>query len=174
MNIPSNFVVSLRSPTPDELESLSEWLKKNATHKNDILEFGSGVTSYITHSSIRPYSYTCVEQIPICIDSVRKYNANINIVPTWDLIPRDKLFDFVLVDGSTGAPKDLPLLEGTIPFRDDAIKYALPYCHKDVWICVHDWCWNYVWQRPRRYLEAQGWKMIWSYKGKYGWGVYTK
>ena len=172
---PSGFS-SKRAPRRDELEALWNWLYTNHNGKEwRVLEFGSGITSWVLNDAIHPELHVCVEQFPISIENVIKHVPSVQIVSTdWSDIPKHD-YNMLFMDSSTGAPKDLsPLIATAGVFRHDAIHYVRDMIAKDAIVIMHDWNHKAKWRLSRTYLEENGYDLIWSYTSKYGFGAYCR
>lgn len=163
---------SKRAPRRDELDALWNFLIKYDGKIDGVLEFGSGITSWVLNNTLHPKKHVCIESFPISVDNVKKYVPSVEVVGTWDQIPTYS-YDLLFIDSSTGAPKDLQCLypEWGL-FRHDAIHYARKFLKKDAIVVMHDWNHKPKWQVSRKYLEENGYKLIWSYTSKYGFGAY--
>ena len=169
---PSGFS-SKRAPRRDELEALWIFLKK-IDNVDSILEFGSGITSWVLYNALSPKKYVSVESFEISVNNVKKNVPNVEIVDTWDKIPNYN-YDIVFIDSSTGAPKGLQCLYPQWGvFRHDAIHYVRDLIKKDTIVIMHDWNHKAKWRVTRTYLEENGYELVWSYTSKYGFGAYRK
>lgn len=171
---PSGFS-SKRAPRRDELEALWNWLYTNY-HSRDkkVLEFGSGITSWVLNDALNPKLHVCVEQFPISVENVIKQVPSVQIITRdWSNIPKYD-YDILFVDSSTGAPKDLKSLDIGGIFRHDAIHYVRDMITKDAIVIIHDWNHKPRWMQARKYLESNGYGLLWSYASKYGFGAYQK
>ena len=186
MNIPSIFKISKLAPTMQELEWLHHWLKENirwtgygggqVAQEWMILEFGCGITTYVIANAICLwYSYHIIETYQPNIDSISEYiteNENdycdsneILIYNNWDHI-KDELWDIIFVDSSCGCG-----LKGY--HREKTIQAAEPFMADDCIVAIHDWR-RRGGQKPRAYLESNGYKLIACYDKQNGIGVYQK
>jgi hypothetical protein len=174
--VPSTFEISRRAPPISELKSLWEWLYKNYNQKRkNVLEFGAGITSWVLSDAVEPQNQVCMETFPLCINMVKKHVPNIKVVNTnWSGIPKGS-YDLLFVDSCTAPPPGLKPLKFEVPFRDDAIEYVKAMLTNDAVVIIHDWCHkDFRWREHRRYLEANGFKLIWSCQGRFGFGAYVR
>lgn len=168
---PSGFS-SKRAPRKDELEALWNFLQGYNEKPNCVLEFGSGITSWVLNETLHPNKHVSVESFPISVENVKKHVPTVEIVSTWDQIP-DYKYDLLFMDSSTGAPRGLLCLYPKVGlFRHDAIHYARKFLKDDAIVIMHDWNHKPKWQMSKTYLEENGYVLIWSYKSKYGFGAY--
>ena len=179
---PSTFKTSTRSPNQQEMDWLYDWIVKQLNEDKlpsnaKILEFGSGITSYVISNAIPNFQkYVCVEYFPLCVDQVKLHTNNIEFVSdSWHNIPKEK-YDLVFVDSSSCAPSDLkphnPKHDRI--FRDDAIHYVIPFVSQKCFFAIHDWCYKTAWLRPKEYFEAINHKLIDCIRTKHGLGIYQK
>lgn len=163
---------SKRAPRRDELEALWNFLNPYDGKIDNVLEFGSGITSWVLNNTLHPKNHISIESFPISVANVKKNVPVVKVVSTWDQIPNYK-YDLLFIDSSTGAPKDLKCLYPKWGlFRHDAIHYVRNFLKGDAIIVIHDWNHKAKWQVSRQYLEENGCKLIWSYTSKYGFGAY--
>jgi len=179
MIYPSTFKVSRRAPSLKEMNWLYEWISTQIANKDlistpRILEFGSGITTYVISSAIPNFSrYVCVENFPLCVDQVQKHVNRVEFEKlSWHNIPKIE-YDLVFVDSSSLAPPDLKSLKDKV-FRDDAIHYVMPFVAPNCYFIVHDWCYKWAWLRPKRYFKERNYKLIASLTTKHGIGIYRK
>ena len=171
MTIPDTFQLSKRCPPIQELEWLAKWCIKNKKPNLKVLEFGCGITSWILCETLSPKIQVAVEQYPECIMQVKKHCPDIEIVSTWDLIPKNN-YDWLLIDSSTGWPEGIKPMTAKRPFRDDAVKYALPLCKKNVTVILHDYDHRKAgWRVARVWLENNGFECIDKYRYRFGFGI---
>jgi len=173
IELPKTFPPSKRAPMLNELDWLHNWLSKNK-QLDTVLEFGCGITSWIISDALKPKLHIAMEGFQPCIDMTLKHVPNIQMVKTtWDDIPKIP-YRMMFVDASTNAPASLKPMNGSYPFRDDAIKYSEPFIAKDCVVIIHDWNYKPGWRVPRKYLEDHGYKLIDSLATKFGMGVYRR
>lgn len=177
LEIPETFKASSRSPQPNELRWLYDWLLENKDKYNDgkkILEFGCGITSWVLNEAIKPERHVAVELYAPCIKMTKKHLPSIEMIKTtWDDIPKIE-YDVVFVDSSTAPPKGLKPMAARIVYRDDAIKYAEAFQSKKALVIMHDWNYKGPWRLHRKYVEANGYNLLGSLATRYGLGIYQK
>uniref|UniRef100_A0A6M3JYW7 Methyltransferase n=1 Tax=viral metagenome TaxID=1070528 RepID=A0A6M3JYW7_9ZZZZ len=170
----NNFKRSSRCPPLQELNWLDTWCARHRRPNLRVLEIGCGITSCIMQESLQPDVHVAIEQYPDCIKETQRNCPKVTIVPTWDLVPKYN-YNIFFVDSSTGWPKDIIPMTAKRPFRDDAIKYLLPLCSKDVIIILHDYEHKQIgWRAGRTWLENNGFVCIEKYTYRFGFGVMVK
>lgn len=173
--LPDTFQRSKRSPLVEELEFIHNFISKYNFENPSVLEFGGGITTWTISNALESWSsYCCVETYMPQVEQIEKHLTEIKCVQNWNDIPQIP-YNLVFVDSSSGSPKDLKSVrEGGIVFRDDAVNYVLPFVSEEAVFIFHDWCYKKEWQYAWRFLESKGYKLIDSYKSKFGVGVFRK
>ena len=130
--IPEAFVISDLAPTRSELQFIHDWLRENRI-SCDVLEFGSGVTTWAINLAVQPANYVAVESHPACLAPMGAFLPAVKIVSTsWHDIPRLP-YGLVFVDSSSGRPTP-----GRGLFRHEATAYALQLAKRDAVFILHD------------------------------------
>ena len=176
LEIPKTFELTRVSPTIAELEFMYSWCKENISQGANVLEFGTGPSTWAIATAINPSIYVAVEDYEPAIKSVvdhinnnDKLNTNVDIVKrTWFDIPEDVKYDFIFVDSSAGYPPGATGLH-----RDEAAKYGNNLMAEGGTIMIHDWN-KRSGKKPRIWLEANGFKLVASFKNRTGVGVFQK
>lgn len=176
LELPKTFELTRVSPTIQELEFMHDWCKNNIAQHSNVLEFGAGPSTWAISTAINPNKYVSVEDWEPAIKDVvdhinnnKNINFNIDIVRrTWYDIPDDIKYDFVFVDSSAGYPPGATGLH-----RDEAAKYGDSLLASNGTIMIHDWH-KRSGKKPRIWLENNGFKLVDSFHGRTGVGVFQR
>lgn len=167
MIIPKGLEITRVSPTIDELSFINKWCNLNLKEGCKILEFGSGPSTWAIHTACKPSLYVAVEDWVPTLRNISKFVDVTFIRSLWYDIPEEN-YDLIFVDSSAGYPPGTPGLH-----RDEAIKYSERFLNNNGYIMIHDWR-KRSGKAPRLYLENSGYKLVDSFNGRTGVGVYQK
>lgn len=167
--LPRSFKITRVSPTMPELDFMHDWCKKNIAEGSNVLEFGAGPTTWAIATAINPSKYVVMEHWVPSIKDVIDHLEDIHIVKsTWYAIPDDVEYDFVFIDSSAGYPPG-----GDGLHRHDAVEFSERLLSKGGHIMIHDWR-KRSGSKSRAYLEKNGYKLVDSFNGRTGVGVYKQ
>lgn len=167
LNIPKTFTITRVSPTIEELEFMYNWCKNNIAEGSNVLEFGAGPTTWALSKAINPTNYICMEHWIPSIKDVLDHLDNITMVRTdWYSIPDDIEYDLVFVDSSAGYPPGDSGLH-----RHDACEFSERLLKNGGYIMIHDWR-KRSGKKSRQYLENKKYKLVDSFNGRTGVGIY--
>lgn len=171
MTFPPTFPFSKLAPTEKELIWIMAYLTSCGLKKGcKVLEFGCGITSWAINESLNPSVYVAIEHWPQCIKDTIKHVPKINMITTtWHQIPQD-VYDFVFIDSSAGYPPG-----GTGLYRDKTIEFieSQGMISNKSLIMIHDWH-HRSGIASRKLLEKNNYKLLASFSGRTGVGVYSK
>lgn len=170
------------APTPEELEWEIDTLKKYCDMPQAVLEFGCGITTWAATFGIRTfarrkvffaadhgvdyYAYLAIETHAPLIEAVRQHAPIVKIESTWENLGIFAPYNLVIIDSSAGCGRDGE-------HRDEALRAAEPHMMVNAMVLIHDWR-RRSGRKVRAYLESERYKLLESYKGRTGWGLYRR
>ena len=163
-NVPESFPIGKLAPNRAEREWLNGWCLASPWTFSAVLELGAGVTSWIILDALRPMTYVAVEPYEPAAAAVRKHVPAVQIMPSLDAVP-DMQYDLLLVDSSCSLTPGYK--------RAEAIEMVMPLLARDCVIIIHDFN-RQGGAGPKKWLPANGWKLIESTEHRNGWGVYQR
>jgi hypothetical protein len=170
LQLPKTYPKSKYAPTIGELEFMHDWIKNNIKNKINVLEFGSGITTWVMSDALgnNLNEYIAMEDIQFIKEPARHCPKVKFITTSWYQIPEDKKYDLIFVDSSAGYPPGTPGLH-----RVDALQYSEKLMSDKAIIIMHDWH-GRSGKEVRRHLEANNYIIQAKIEDKTGLGIYRR
>jgi hypothetical protein len=170
LQLPKTYPKSRYAPTIAELEFMYNWIKNNINTRINVLEFGSGISTWTILTALESNlnEYIAVEDIQF-IKEPSKHCSKVKFITTsWYQIPEDKKYDLVFVDSSAGYPPGTPGLH-----RVDALQYSEKLMSDKAVVIIHDWH-GRSGKEIRRHLENNNYVVQAVIEDKTGLGIYRR